>query len=331
MKALVFDRFGEPSEVLSVREVPTPEPGPGEVRVRMIASPVNPSDVLVVRGRYGVLPTLPATPGFEGVGVVDKAGPGLIGRFALGKRVTVINPSGGNWAEYAVIPAKNARPVASDIPDEQVASFFVNPATVIAMVKHELAVPACEWLLQAAAGSALGKMIIRYAKSRGVKTINVVRRREAVDELKALGGDVVISSSDGPVDEQVLRLTHGAGVRFAIDPVGGDTGTQVFNALAPEGRMLMYGTLSGEPTRIDPRHMIAGKRVVEGFWLGHWMRGRSIPGSLALFREIAREIRSGVLATEVGARFPLGSFDEAVRSAETPGKTGKTLLDIGAR
>src|SRR3954451_4452622 len=103
MKAVVFERFGEPAEVLRVVELPDPEPGPGEVRVRMIASPINPSDLLVVRGRYGVLPTLPATPGFEGVGVVDKAGPGLLGRWVLGKRVAAINSRGGNWAEYAVI------------------------------------------------------------------------------------------------------------------------------------------------------------------------------------------------------------------------------------
>src|SRR3954454_15741845 len=127
MKAIVFDQFGEPADVLRVRDVPTPEPGPGQVRVRMIASPVNPSDLLVVRGRYGVLPSLPATPGFEGVGVVDEAGPGLLGRLVKGKRVTVINGAGGNWVEYAVIPARQARPVASDLPDEQVASFFVNP------------------------------------------------------------------------------------------------------------------------------------------------------------------------------------------------------------
>src|SRR3954466_12024536 len=103
MKATVLEKFGEPSEVLSVRDVPDPEPGPGEVRVRMIASPVNPSDLMVVRGRYGVLPDLPSTPGFEGVGVVDKVGTGLLGRFVQGKRVTVINSAGGNWAEYAVI------------------------------------------------------------------------------------------------------------------------------------------------------------------------------------------------------------------------------------
>src|SRR3954470_1612165 len=105
MKAAVFETFGEPTQVLSVRDVPEPDPGPGQVRVRMIASPINPSDLLVVRGRYGVLPTLPATPGFEGVGVVDRVGPGLLGRWVKGRRVAVINHVGGNWAEYAVIPA----------------------------------------------------------------------------------------------------------------------------------------------------------------------------------------------------------------------------------
>ena len=194
MKAIVFERFGEPAEVLRVRDVPMPEPGPGEVRVRMIASPINPSDLLVVRGRYGVLPPLPATPGFEGVGVVDKVGPGLLGWLVQGKRVAVINAKGGNWAEYAVIPARQARPVPDDIPDEQVASFFVNPATVLAMVRHVLAVPRGEWLLQSAAGSTLGRMIIKLGRHDGFKTVNVVRRREAIDELKALGGDVVIAS-----------------------------------------------------------------------------------------------------------------------------------------
>lgn len=329
MKAIVFEQFGEPSEVLKVRDVPMPEPGPGEVRVRMIASPVNPSDLLVVRGRYGVLPTLPATPGFEGVGIVDKAGPGLLGKLVLGKRVAAINGKGGNWAEYAVLLAKHARPFPADIPDEQVASAFVNPASVLAMVRHVLKVPRGEWLLQSAAGSTLGRMIIKLGRHDGFKTLNVVRRREAIDELQLLGGDAVISSSDGPISEQVRRVTGSDGVAYALDPVGGDTGTEVFNSLGPEGRLLLYGTLSGEPVRIDSRLMIAGKRVVEGFWLGHWMPKRSIPASLMLFRELAQLIRAGTLATDLGESFPLDAVVEAAREAEIVARRGKVLLRIG--
>jgi NADPH:quinone reductase-like Zn-dependent oxidoreductase len=328
MKAVVFERFGEPAEVLRLQDVPVPEPGPGQVRVRMIASPINPSELLVVRGLYGVLPRLPATPGFEGVGVVDRAGPGLLGRLVLGKRVTVINGDGGNWAEYVVIPARQARPVAADIPDEQVASFFVNPATVLAMVRHVLGVRRGEWLLQSAAGSALGRMIIKLGRHEGFKTLGVVRRREAIDELRALGADAVIASSDGPIDEQVRRITGSDGVKYAVDPVGGDTGTGVFRSLAAEGHMLVYGTLSGEPLSIDPRRMIAGKRVVEGFWLGHWMRQRNIPAALKLFHEITTLIRAGVLATEIGDTFPPESIAAAVRVAEAAGRRGKVLLQI---
>src|SRR5437016_12220522 len=122
MKAIIFERFGEPAEALELREVPTPSPGPGQVRVRMIASPVNPSDLLVVRGQYGRLPQLPATPGFEGVGMVDAAGPGLLKwlrGLKAGKRVAVLNGGGGNWAEYVVLGVRNAVPVASDLRSEE--------------------------------------------------------------------------------------------------------------------------------------------------------------------------------------------------------------------
>ena len=326
MKAIVFDEFGEPAQVLKVRDVPIPEPRPGEVRVRMIASPVNPSDLLVVKGRYGVLPKLPATPGFEGVGIVDKSGGGLMGKFAEGKRVTVVNGAGGNWAEYAVIPARQARPVASDIPDEQVATFFVNPASVLAMVRDVLKVPKGAWLLQSAAGSELGKMLIRFCRREGIPTINVVRRNDAMEELKALGGDVVLSSADSPIEPQVRAVTKGVGVRFAVDSVGGETGTQLFKSLAEGGRLLLYGVLSEEPIRIDPREVIAGRRVVEGFWLGHWMRERTIPSSLLLFREIARQIREGVLSTQVGAKFSMDAIGDAARAAEAVGRRGKILL-----
>jgi NADPH:quinone reductase-like Zn-dependent oxidoreductase len=275
------------------------------------------------------LPTLPATPGFEGVGVVDKVGPGLLGWLVKGKRVTVLNSNGGNWAEYAVIPARQARPVASDIPDEQVASYFVNPASVLAMVRHVLKVPAGAWLLQSAAGSQLGRMIIRLARHDGIKTVNIVRRREAIDELKGLGADVVIASTEGPIEDQVRKAVGAEGVRFAVDPVGGDTGTGVFDALADDGRLLVYGTLSQEPLRIDPRRMIAGKRVVEGFWLGHWSRAQSIPAMLRLFREIATLIRAGILSTEIGHAYPFDRIAEAVREAEAVGRVGKVLLSIG--
>ena len=328
MKAIRFEAFGEPSEVLRVVDLPTPEPGPNEVRVRMIASPINPSDLLTIRGKYGVMPTLPFTPGYEGVGVIDRAGPGLFGKLLVGRRVAVLSQTGGNWAEYTVVPALRVVPVPHDLPDEQVASFFVNPATALAMVRHVLKVPRGAWLLQAAAGSTLGRMIIKLGQHDGFRTINVVRRPEAMAELQALGADAVICSANGPIGDQVRQIVGASGVKFALDPVGGATGTGLFDALGDDGRLLVYGTLDQNPLQIDPRRMIAGKRVVEGFYLGHWAAQRPKWKMIALFRQISGLIRAGVLATAPGDRFEIDAVADAVRQAETPGRQGKGLLTM---
>jgi NADPH:quinone reductase-like Zn-dependent oxidoreductase len=331
MKAVVFDRFGDPAEVLHVRDVPAPKPGPGQVRVRMLASPLNPSDLMMVRGRYGVVPPLPATPGFEGVGVVEEAGGGLLGRLRLGKRVAVLNAGGGNWQEAVVVPAQHVVPVAAELSDDQAAGFFVNPASALVMTRDVLRIPRGAWLAQTAAGSALGRMIIRLGKRDGFRTINIVRRREQADELLRAGGDAAICTADESIPERVRAITGGAGVKYALDAVGGATGSALLQALALEGRMLVYGTLSGEPLTLDPRPLLLGNHCVQGFWLSVWVRRQSKLRMLWLFRSVNRLAREGVLTTAVGATYSLDEIQTAVREAEKPGRAGKVVLRIGNR
>lgn len=331
MKAIVFDRSGPAAEVLTVRDVPTPVPARGEVLVRMLASPINPSDLMYVEGRYGLKPRLPATPGFEGVGVVEATGGGLLGWLRKGKRVSVINDRVGNWAEYTVTSARQVIPVPDALPDDQAATFFVNPATALAMTRHVLRVPPGEWLLQSAAGSNLGKMVIRLGKKYGFKTINVVRRREQVDELKKLGADAVLVESDGPVEEQVRSLTSGNGVRYAIDPVGGATGSAVIASLGNGGRCLLYGSLSDEAISLHPRRLLSAAIRVEGFWLGEWAKQQPIPRLLRLFKQMRQMIAEGTLHSGIAATYPLDQIADAVRHASQPGKGGKVLLRIGNR
>jgi NADPH2:quinone reductase len=337
MKAIQFDAYGEPREVLAVADRPVPEPGKGEVRVRILASPINPSDLLYVRGQYsGVDPQYPAPVGFEGVGIVDALGPEAEG-VVVGQRVAAVNGQGGNWAEYAVLPAGSSLPAPDGIPDEQVASFVVNPASAILMVRHVLAVPRGEWLLQSAAGSELGRMIIRLAKRDGIRTVNVVRRREAVAELEALGADAVIVSSEGPIDEQVHNIVGRHGVKYAIDPVVGQTGTEVFKALDEDGRMLVYGSLSSEPLRVgeDPREILSGRRTLEVFWLGYWLPRldesgfypAGTPARLQLVKEIEALMRDDVLVTSPGRTYSLDEVGVAVAQAESVGRHGKVLLN----
>ncbi len=332
MRAVVFDRFGEPAEVLRVGDVPVPEPRRGQVRVRMRAAPVNPSDLMVVRGRYGRLPSLPATPGFEGVGVIDAVGGGWVARLRglrPGRRVAVLHGDGGSWQEMVVLDARRAVPVPDDLPDEQVASFFVNPATALVMTRDVLRVPAGAWLLQTAAGSALGRMVIRLGRHAGFRTINIVRRRDAMAELKQLGADAVVCSADEDVVRRVREITGGAGVPFALDPVGGPTTAEVVRCLAPGGRLLIYGTLSNEPVPLDPRLLMTGSKTIEGFWLSDWATGQGIVTMLRLFGRIVKLLRADVLTTPAGPQFAMEQVGAAVRAAEQPGHAGKVLLRLG--
>ncbi|MFE2600439.1 zinc-dependent alcohol dehydrogenase family protein [Streptomyces sp. NPDC059396] len=333
MKAVRFDQYGEPAKVIAVDDVPLPEPGEREARVRITATPVNPSDLLYVRGVYGGLEAhFPAPIGFEGVGTVDALGPG-VKDLAVGQRVSVMNGTGGNWAEYTVVPARDLFPMPDDIPDEQAACFVVNPASAIIMVRQALAVPRGEWLLQSAAGSELGRMIIRLAKRDGIRTLNVIRRREPVPELKRLGADAVIVSTDGPIDEQVRDIVGPEGVKYAIDPVVGETGTQMFKALHAEGRMLVYGSLTGEPIRVgeDPRYILAGRRTLEVFWLPDWLARMDDTAREQLVQDIVTLMREGIVETSPGSTFPLDEVTTAVAEAEKIGRKGKALLTPGNR
>lgn len=331
MKSVVFERFGAPEEVLSMGERPMPEPGPGQVRVRMLACPVNPSDLLFTRGEYGKRPALPATPGFEGTGVVESSGGGLLARRVMGRRVAVINAVGGNWQEYAVIPARQAIPVPAELSDEQAASFFVNPASAVVMTQYVLRVPRGAWLAQTAAGSALGRMVIRLGKMRGFRTINIVRRPEQADELLRAGGNAVICTAEESIPARIEAITEGGGVPFALDAVGGPTGTDVLRSLASRGRMLVYGTLSESPLQLSPRVLMQGQKSVQGFWLSEWTRDQGIFTMLGLFRQIGHLLKAGVVTTEVGATFPLKDIRAAVRQAAEPGRQGKVLLRIANR
>lgn len=332
VKRVVFDRVGPPAEVLRIEDdVPAPQPGHGEVLVRMLASPINPSDLMYIAGAYGITPALPATPGFEGVGIVEATGGGLLGWLRHGKRVAVLNDRLGNWAEYTVTKARQVIPVPEFLSDEQAATFFVNPATALVMTRKVLRIHRGEWLLQSAAGSALGKMVIRLGVNYGFRTVNVVRRREQVEELKKLGADVVLVEEDGPLSEQIKKLGID-GVRYAIDPVGGKMASEVVAALAPGGRCLLYGSLAEEgATTIHPRAMISRSIQVSGFWLAAWARNQSILTMLRLFRHVRAMMREGILQTTFAATYPLEEIKKAVEHAAAPGKGGKVLLRIGVR
>lgn len=228
-----------------------------------------------------------------------------------------------------MLSARQVVPVPLDLPDDQVASFFVNPASALVMTKHILKVKPGNWLLQTAAGSSLGRMVIRLGKHLGFRTINVVRRQEQAAEIKQLGGTEVICSSEESIEQRALDITKGTGVPYALDAVGGTAGLGALRSLASGGRMLVYGVLSGEPIPVEPRLLMTGARSIEGFWLGEWARKQGIFTMLGLFKQITRLLQQQVLTTAAADPVPMDQIQAAVRQAEVPGRPGKMLIRLG--
>ena len=324
MQSVRFHEFGDPAEVLRVEEVPRPEPGPGQVLVRMRARPINPSDLLTVRGLYGALPETPATPGLEGMGEVAAAGEG-VAHLRAGQRVIPLGVP-GTWAEYVVAPAERVIPVPDAVSDQAAAQFVVNPLTAWIMTVEELALRPGEWLLQTAAGSTLGRVVLQIARQRGFRTINVVRRREQAEELLALGADACVSTDEEDVAERVREVVGGEGLRKAIDAVGGETGAAVLRSLSRGGVMLVYGLLSGRPIPVDGGRMIFTSTTVRGFWLGEWMRSAPPERQLAVTSEMLRLMASREVVPPVEAEYTLAEVLAAAAHSERPGRSGKVLL-----
>jgi NADPH:quinone reductase-like Zn-dependent oxidoreductase len=324
MRAIRFNRFGSPDEVLRLEEVPRPEPGPGQVRLRLSHRPINPSDLLTISGEYGRLPKLPSTPGLEGMGRIDALGEGVRG-WRDGDRGIPLS-AGGTWCEYVVADAGLLLPVSESVSDATAAQFVVNPVTAWVMLVEELKLEPGDWVLQTAAGSTLGRLVIQLGRLRGYRTINLVRRPEQVDELLSLGADAVFCTEEDGVVERVRELTGGRGVKGALEAVGGETGAIALHCLRPGGSMLVYGMLGGEPLPLHNGEMLFRGLAVRGFWLVHWFRQTPPPHVAATLGTLMQLMANGHLLPPVEATYDLAEFRAAVAHASRPGRQGKVLL-----
>ncbi len=213
MRALVAVRAGEPVDVLRLESRPVPTPEAGQALIRVKATPIHASDLHVLRGRYGFSPEFPVVGGhMECVGRIDALGPATEGLKA-GERVVVAAvpavpgpPVAGTWQEYLVADTRRLLSVRDHLSDSSACQLAVNPLTALLLVTRELDVQPGEWLLQTAAGSTVGRLVIQLSRHLGIRTINVVRRRGVVEEIKALGGDEVICTQDEDLLQRVAEM-----------------------------------------------------------------------------------------------------------------------------
>jgi NADPH:quinone reductase-like Zn-dependent oxidoreductase len=324
MRAVRFAAFGDPADVLAIEDLPAPAPGPGQALVRMRVRPINPSDLFAIRGQYGILPRLPATAGMEGAGVVEALGDGVT-QLQVGQLVVPLS-GGGTWQEYLVADAGALLPVPPGLDEREAAMLLVNPTTAWLLLHEVLRVEPGAWVLQNAANSAVGRFVIQLSRHAGFRTINVVRRRDVIDELLADGAEAVICEADEDVVARVKALTDGKGVRYALDSVAGPSGSLLVQALATGGTQVVFGAISQQPLTIDAGVLLHRGTTVLGWWLARWLRAASREQTASLFGAIIPLIADGTLRAPVAAEYDLGDVRRAVVAAAGSERNGKVLL-----
>ncbi len=322
MRAIVHEQFGEPEDVLHVVDRPVPEPGSGQVRVRTTLATIHNHDLWTVRGTYGFVPELPAASGTEAVGVVEALGDG-VDSLAVGDRV--IAGAFGVWAEQFVADAAGLVPAPDGLPDEAAAQLVAMPFSAISLL-HDLALQPGQWLVQIAANGAVGRMVAQLARARGIRVVGLVRRPEAIDELRDAGiGDIVSTSEEGWAD-RVREVTGGESIVAGVDSVGGKAAGDVLSVVGDGGTLVAFGAMDAPSLELGVGDLIFRQITVRGFW-GSIVGRRMDPAvKQRLFGELSERISAGDLTLPVSSIHPFDDIRGAVQASLTPGRVGKVLL-----
>src|SRR5712671_13387 len=320
MRAVQLTAFGNPVDGLEYVDIPEPDaPGANQVLIGVEFSPINPNDLMVAQGIYAYRPPLPTVIGNEGVGRVLAVGPG-VESVKVGDRV-LAPLSSFTWRERMVISAVDLSTLPSDADPQQLAMLAINPPTAALLLSEYIDLKPGEWVVQNAANSGVGRWVIAFAKARGLKTVNIVRRPELVPELQAIGGDVVVVDSPD-VSKEIKTAVGHAEFRLALDGVSGPATGVLAGTLSPHGTLVSYAAMSLGPMSISPLEVIFKPLTVRGFWLGH---PESATKSAPAIKQAAEMIASGRVHIPVAATYALSSIKEAVAHAL---RGGKILLEI---
>lgn len=326
-KAAIYETHGNPAEVLRVVEQSWPAPAPDEVVVKMAAAPINPADLNAIEGKYPIRPPLPAIPGMEGAGIVVEVG-SAVRKVELGALV-ILPHSLGTWREACPVAADKLVVVPGGIDLVQAAMLKVNPVTAWRMLHDFVSLQPGEWLIQNAANSAAGRCVIQIARELGYKTVNVVRRAELVEELRAQGGDVVLVDGQGLRDE-VAEATERAPIRLALNAVGGENALRLAKTLAADGTMVTYGAMSLQPLCIPNGMFIFKNLRFTGFWVNKWYDAATPQQRAETFAPLFEMARRGLLQTQVEKTYPLTEAKAAVAHAALDKRDGKIVFAFDA-
>jgi mitochondrial enoyl-[acyl-carrier protein] reductase / trans-2-enoyl-CoA reductase len=327
ISAVVYETHGNPPEVLNVATQPWPTPAPDEAIVQMRAAPINPADLNQIEGKYPVRFPLPATPGFEGAGVVVDLGKS-VKELAIGALV-ILPHNLGTWRDAVAVKASELVVVPPGIDPLHAAMLKINPMTAWRLLHDYVDLKNGDWLIQNAANSGAGRAVIQIARDLGYKTVNVVRRAELIDELRADGGDVVLVDGEKLRDE-VKDVTGAASIRLGLNAVGGNSALHLANSLAPGSTMVTFGAMSLQPLKIPNGLLIFKDLRFRGIWINKWYDNATKPERMEAFRRLFEMANRGLLKTKVERAYPLSEVKAAVAQAAQGKRGGKIIFEFVA-
>jgi mitochondrial enoyl-[acyl-carrier protein] reductase / trans-2-enoyl-CoA reductase len=323
MKQAILERYGKPED--GVRCADTPDVGApvaGEVAFDVLAFPINPADISMCRGSYRLRPMLPATPGAECLGRVTAIGAGIT-HVRVGD--LVINLQRENWAQRRRVKGDDVIPVPPTIDALQGAMLRINPPTALLLLTDIVALKPGDWVIQNVANSAVGRLVIRLAQARGIKTMNVVRRESLFAELKPLGADACVV--DGPdLAERVKTLTGGASIRLGLDAVSGHATARLSACVGEGGVVCNYGSMSGEDPVMSRAALVGNGQTLVGFILGRGLATRSLAQIRAIYADLGEQVCKGVLSAPVERVYPIEEIRDALAHAQRGERSGKILV-----
>jgi trans-2-enoyl-CoA reductase len=324
-RAAWIEQFGPPAEVLQIRESELPAPGPGEVRLKMGYAPVNPADLNLIEGVYGIKPELPSAVGVEGVGSVEAVGPD-VSHLSEGDCVIPIKAV-PTWQSSLIAPADRCYPIPGSIDLQQASMLSVNPATAWCMLHHFRQLEPEEWVIQNAANSGVGRSVIAIARELGLRTLNLVRRESLIAELQECGADEVLIDSPEAAP-QIKALCQGKPPRLALNAVGGESATLLARSLAGGGAHVTYGAMSRKPVTVSNGHLIFKDIEFRGFWVSRWYEEAKHEDIMKMVSTLSSLADQGQIHSPVEKVLPLAAVKEAVTEASRDQRDGKILIDL---
>jgi mitochondrial enoyl-[acyl-carrier protein] reductase / trans-2-enoyl-CoA reductase len=325
INAAVYETHGNPADVLHVDSQPWPTPAPGEVIVKMRAAPINPADLNQIEGKYPVRAELPATPGFEGAGIVVDAGADV--KDLTSGALVILPHNVGTWRDAVAVKAGELVVVPADIKPVHAAMLKINPMTAWRLVHDYVGLARGDWLIQNAANSAAGRAVIQIAHELGYKTVNVVRRSELIDELRAEGGDIVLVDSEN-LRREVEDSIGGPPIRLGLNAVGGESALRLANCLAPGSTLVTYGAMSLQPLKIPNGLLIFKDLRFRGIWINKWYDNATPAQRMEAFQHLFEMAKRGLLQTKVEKAYPLSEAKTAVAHAARGQRSGKIIFQF---